>query len=67
MYANNTWLDCITQNDKLCANGMYVHSRMNTASTFGSHRMDGRDTIASLMNLHTYSSSELCYQMKVLS
>ena len=34
MYANSTWLDCSTENDKPCADGVHVQPEMNVTSTF---------------------------------
>ena len=48
MYANSTWLNCATQNDKPCADGVHTHSKMNAGGTFGGLGMGGRHTTASL-------------------
>ena len=32
-------VNCTTQNYKPCADGIYVHSKMNPPSTFGGHGM----------------------------
>ena len=42
-------VNCTIQNDKPCANGIYVHPKMNAASTFGHYGMGGRDTTTSFI------------------
>ena len=46
MYANNTRFNCTIQNDKPCVDDVHEYPKMNTTSIFGSHGMDGGDTIA---------------------
>ena len=41
-------INCTTLNDKPCADGVHVRSKMNTKGTFGGHGMGGGDTNASL-------------------
>ena len=46
MYANSTWRNCTTQNDKPCADGVRVQSEMNVLLTIGGHGMRDGDTPA---------------------
>ena len=54
MCANSTWLNCITQNDKPCADGVHVESEMTVKVTLGGHGMGGGDTPAN--NVYSNSS-----------
>ena len=38
------WLNSAIQNDKPCADGIHVHSKINTIGTFGSRGMDDGGT-----------------------
>ena len=51
MHANVIWLNCTTQDDKPCADGIHVHSKMNAMGTFGMGRGDATASLICLLGL----------------